>query len=64
MKQTAIEWLMEQVKIKQDLTHSDVDKAKEMEMIQIIEAFDDGFQNQCDADLYFNKKFKPDYKNE
>jgi hypothetical protein len=39
-------------------------QAKEMEMIQITEAFDDGAENHYDADLYFNKKFKPGYKNE
>lgn len=39
---TAVEWLMEQVKIKQDLTHSDVNKAKEMEKEQMID-----FANYC-----------------
>lgn len=42
MKQTAVEWLMEQVKIKQDLTHSDVNKVKEMEKEQMID-----FANYC-----------------
>lgn len=41
-----------------------IQQAKDMEMIQITEAFYDGFENQCDADLYYSKKFKPDYKNE
>ena len=40
------------------------EQAKEMEMTQITEAFDDGAENHYDADLYFNKKFKPGYKNE
>ena len=41
-----------------------IQQAKDMEMLQITEAFDDGFENHYDADLYYNKKFKPDYKNE
>lgn len=32
-------------------------------MTQIKEAFEDGAEDFYDADLYFNKKFKPDYKN-
>lgn len=40
------------------------EQAKEIEMIQITEAFNDGFENNCDADLYYNNKFKPDYKKE
>lgn len=61
---TAVEWLVEQICRKQDLTHRDIDKAKDIEMTQITEAFNDGAENHYDADLYFNKKFKPGYKNE
>lgn len=72
MKQTAVEKLeisllgiisfdSEELRVKYKKA---INQAKEMEMLQITEAFDDGFQNQCDADLYYNKKFKPDYKNE
>lgn len=34
MEQTAVEWLVEQICRKQDLTHRDIDKAKEMEKEQ------------------------------
>jgi hypothetical protein len=74
MKKTAVEWLQEQLK---DVKYNPLEKngypnalerlyqkAKDMEMTQITEAFDDGFENHYDADLYFNKKFKPGYKNE
>ena len=57
MKQTAIEWLMEQVKIKQDLTHSDVDKAKEMEKQQIIDAKDCWLEDKRDGQQYYNETF-------
>jgi len=62
MKQTAVEWLMEQVKIKQDLTHSDVDKAKEMEEEQIISAYNRGcFDTLKDemkrGEQYYNETF-------
>jgi len=50
--------------LKPNLSMKDIlEQAKEMEMTQIKEAFDDGAENPYDADLYFNKKFKPDYKN-
>ncbi len=78
MKQTAVEWLQDELnQIKSSSTDMNgiirffetefnkvIEKAKEMEMNQIKEAFDDGFENHYDADLYFNKKFKPDYKKE
>jgi hypothetical protein len=63
MKQTAVEWLISEM-LKPNLSMKDIlEQAKEMEMTQIKEAFDDGAENPYDADLYFNKKFKPDYKN-
>lgn len=68
IKQTAVEWLLEEFQeAHKDFGGLDLKwlklfkKAKNMEMLQIIEAFDDGFENQCDADLYYSKKFKPDY---
>jgi hypothetical protein len=68
MKQTAVEWLQKQLEngiVGNDTSFYDLcEQAKDLEMIQITEAFDDGYENNCDADLYFNKKFKPDYKNE
>jgi hypothetical protein len=71
MKQTAVEWLYNNLKSHfehdGDLLEAvqfSFEQAKDMEMTQITEAFDDGFENHYDADLYFNKKFKPGYKNE
>jgi hypothetical protein len=72
MKQTAVEWLEDYIENQNKNGYEFhpkynihiVNKAKEMEMIQITEAFNDGFENNCDADIYYNKKFKPDYKNE
>jgi hypothetical protein len=68
MKQTAVEWLQKQLEngiVGNDTSFYDLcEQAKDLEMNQIKEAFDDGFENHYDADLYFNKKFKPDYKKE
>jgi hypothetical protein len=71
MKQTAVEWLYNNLKSHfehdGDLLEAvqfSFEQAKDLEMNQIKEAFDDGFENYYDADLYFNKKFKPDYKKE
>ena len=68
MRETAVEWYAEQMQSKEQFTQKEFDnitnQAKGMEMTQITEAFDDGAENHYDADLYFNKKFKPGYKNE
>lgn len=74
MKQTAVDFIIQELTeigalnvnglhwSDKDDANIAIEKAKEMEMLQITEAFDDGFENNCDADLYYNKKFKPDYK--
>ena len=73
MKQTAVEWLIIRLQKFNLIKEGNIEneffrqielEAKEKEMTQITEAFDDGFENHYDADLYFNKKFKPDYKNQ
>jgi hypothetical protein len=68
MKQTAVEWLQKQLEngiVGNDTSFYDLcEQAKDLKMNQIKEAFDDGFENHYDADLYFNKNFKPDYKKE
>ena len=59
-------WINHKVKIKQDLTHSDVDKAKEMEKQQMIDAYMDStcqFANDAridypkSAEQYYNETF-------
>lgn len=66
MKQTAVEWYAEQMQLKEQFTQEEFNnifnQAKDIEMTQIKEAFEDGAENHYDADLYFNKKFQPDYK--
>jgi hypothetical protein len=46
MKQTAVEWLVEKIKLKYDIDFyhikNDINQAKEMEKQQIIDAYDDG----------------------
>jgi len=42
MKQTAVEWLVEQIIKEKGLVDLDIQAAKEMEKEQIIEAFDKG----------------------
>lgn len=76
MKQTAVEYLIQELTeigalninglhwSDKDDANSAIEKAKDMEMLQITEAFDDGFENHFDGGLYYSKKFKPDYKNE
>ena len=60
MKQTAVEWLEEQMKTWGDLPRwmrdDIVNKAKEMEKEQIMEAYNNG-ENRS-AELYYNETFK------
>ena len=72
--QTALEWLIEQVNsdclnsafIRPDL----INKAKEMEKQQIINAYWDGFPKPysqemiTEAEQYYNETFKSDYERE
>lgn len=74
MKQTAVEWLMEQLTKNYPLTkesaESIIDQAKEMEKEQIIDDFNEGFTEGCryttgfeqtlwqDEDDYYNKTYK------
>jgi ABC-type nitrate/sulfonate/bicarbonate transport system substrate-binding protein len=57
MKQTAVQWLLEQYLKKDGLAKSDVSRALEMEKQQIIEAL---FTNDFDYETgeeYYNKTF-------
>jgi len=72
MKQTAVEWLVEKIKLKYDIDFyhikNDVDQAKEIEKQQIIDAFvecwkanmPDGFECKLSANEYYNQTFKQD----
>ena len=69
MKQTAVEWLIEQLKGKsQSITWNEIfDKAKGMEKQQIIDSFNEGednidsegcIVNENGAEQYYNETFK------
>ncbi len=48
-KQTAVEWLVEQILKEKKLLDLDIQQAKEMEKQQIIEAYD-----SCCDDIYYS----------
>ena len=62
-KQTAVEWLMQQLK-NIDITHKEVfEQAKAMEKAQIREAYLDGIDNKLDnkcatSEEYYNETFR------
>ena len=70
MKQTAVEWLVEQLDGERHLTENEINRliqqAKEMEKEQIMDAFvecwkanvPDGVECKLDAEQYYNEKFK------
>jgi len=63
MKQTAVEWLAEEIMANPFRIENDRlwDKAKEMEKQQIVDAYDKGEFNQgCngEAEQYYNETFK------
>jgi hypothetical protein len=59
MKQTAVEWLEQQLFNKLGkFTKGDIDQAKEMEKEQIIEAFEHLDFNLDDGLQYYNETFK------
>ena len=59
MKQTAIEWLIEQLADKGILHSADIAKAKAMEKEQIIEAYSNGVCNEdITSGQYYNETFK------
>ena len=61
MKQTAVEWLVEQLKENNMLTFDEwtelIEQAKEMEKEQIIEAYCMGDDN-IGAEEYYNETYK------
>ena len=66
MKQTAIEWLIEQLENHNGITRSGFEKciqqAKEMEKEQIIDAFNQSWHDRMNpyktAEKYYNETFK------
>lgn len=61
MKQTAIEWLVEQFNLQAYIPH--IEQAKEMEKQQIIDAYSEGDINgimnaEKRAEQYYNETFK------
>ena len=64
MKQTAVEWLIKQIK-GYDNDCEIFEEAKEMEKEQIIDAFDEGNSNgfiiKC-GEQYYNENFKNEIK--
>ena len=61
MKQTAVEWLIEQVKSEKYIDDIDFEQAKEMEKEQIMKAFHKQTQKfYCDeeSEQYYNETFK------
>lgn len=66
MKQTAVEWLVEQLPlIQQEGLRDEIKQAKEMEKEQIIDAFDEGNPNgfiiKC-GEEYYNETYKNEAK--
>lgn len=68
MKQTAVEWLVEKIKIKYDIDFyhikKEINQAKELEKQQIIDAYQKGYRNGGDNFGYGNKTTPIEYYNE
>ena len=61
VKQTAIDWLIEQWPIlESQLPPQLIEQAKEMEKVQIIKSFDDGFEEMPykNGEHYYNENYK------
>jgi hypothetical protein len=60
MKQTAVEWLIDQIKSEKYIEDVDFEQAKEMEKEQIIEAWiaTDNELQRLAAEQYYNEIFK------
>ena len=65
MKQTAVEWLIDELKDNGidylDLAYEIIEKAKEMEKQQIVDAYIEGYSsnlNASDSEKYYNETYK------
>jgi hypothetical protein len=66
MKQTAVEWLIDELTDNGidylDLAYEIIEKAKEMEKQQIVDAYIEGYSsnlNAGDSEKYYNETYKP-----
>jgi hypothetical protein len=64
-KQTAVEWLVEQILKEKGLVDLDIEKAKEMEKEQITEAFKEGnlyhgWALKHEPEQYYNETYNKD----
>ena len=57
MKQTAIDWLYDQIENKGKCIYEVIDQARAMEKDQIMNAYNNG--DNRSAELYYNETFKP-----
>jgi hypothetical protein len=61
MKQTAVEWLVEQLDGERHLTENEIkrviEQAKEMEKDQIVKAYENLDFNLVDGEDYYNKTY-------
>ena len=62
-KQTAVEWLVEQILKEKGLVDLDIVQAKQMEKQQIMEAFKEGYKNngwllKHEMEQYYNETYK------
>ena len=68
MKQTAVEWLIEQVKSEKYIDDIDFEQAKEMEKEQIIDSFVECWKANVpegvECKLYSEQYYKETYKSE
>jgi hypothetical protein len=58
MKQTAVEWLVDQIENEGKCIYEVIEQAKEMEKEQIIDAVNSYTVQWIDAEQYYNKTFK------
>jgi hypothetical protein len=61
MKQTAVEWLVNEIPNidwENSYWRNKIEQAKEMEKQQIIEAFDEGYFDEKTAERYYKDTFK------
>jgi hypothetical protein len=63
MKQTAVEWLFNELELSQEYEYAKeiLDHAKEMEKKQLIDAYTDGVtgdSGSINAEQYYNETFK------
>lgn len=64
-KQRAVEWLLQKIIVGNGINHSIIEKAREMEKEQIINAFDTGRRKGdwiFDGEKYYEETYKKEEK--